>query len=136
LACYGALLACAASELLVAAAVLAVGVATLALDQRLAPSVEDVSPAAGSPRLPLAISVLLVVPVASNLLVIPLVLASGSALSALPAEAVVGVTAVAAGGAGGAAVRHGAPAASHGWWALVGGGMAATLLGMLAVFSS
>lgn len=133
--CYAALIALAAFGLVAAIAVIGAGLGVVVADwQR---PTRSASSAPASPSWPVATTALLVVPVASNVLIIGLVAAGGSPLDALPLEASAGVATLAAFGAGVAAVRGDAAPESHGWWALAGGGVAVILFGVLvALFSS
>lgn len=130
--CYAALLALAGSGIAAAMAVIGIGVGVLVADWRLAGPVQDAEQVATAPRWPLATTALLVMPVAANVLIVAVVVAGDSSLEALPLEASAGVVMLAALAAGLTAVRHDAPAESHGWWALGGGGVALVLFGVLA----
>lgn len=130
--CYAALLALEAWGGLIAIVVIGIGMGVVIADWRLAGPVEDVQRDVVAPRWPLAATALVIMPVAANVLIVPLVVAGGNSLEALPLEASAGVVALATVGAGLAAVRHNAPDGTHGWWALGGGGVAVILFGVLA----
>lgn len=85
-------------------------------------------------RLPLPIIALVVWPIISLLLVIPVSVAAGNPLSDLPLELVAPVIGVAAVGGGLVAAARGVDSSTHGWWAL-GAGLVSVVLfaGVVAV---
>lgn len=134
--CYGLLLALAAGGQGIAIVVLGAGVGVLIADWRLGGLGEDEPQLESTSRLPLAPAVLLLGPVAANLLILGLVFAGGHPFDEVPPTAGVGVVCLASTAGGVTAARHGAPDTSHGWWALAGGASGITMFGVLVVLAS
>lgn len=132
LACYGVLLGLAAWRLPVAIGVIAGAIGASSLYWA------KVGPVGGYGKSPsrrgkhhLALVALVVLPVGVNILLLPLGAAAGSPLD--EPYLGLGATAVTAVGSGLIAAQRGAPASSHGWWALAGAGSAMLVFGALSV---
>ncbi len=78
-------------------------------------------------RPPLGIMALAFWPLAANVVIGTLAVASGRPFDALPVDLCAPVIGLAAVGAGVEAVRQGAPRESHGWWSLAGSAIALLL---------